>query len=163
MRTALQTDAIEARGAAVRLGGRLIWEHLDLAVPVGEFVAVLGPNGAGKSTLVNAVLGLVPLSAGSLSVLGGPPGQRNADIGYLPQRRSFDAGLRVRGVDVVRLGLDGDRWGLTRPGRGRQREAQRRIAEVIDLVDAAAYAERPVGEVSGGEQQRILIAQALVR
>src|SRR5436305_12138976 len=163
MRTALQTDAIEARSAAVRLGGRLIWEHLDLSVPAGEFVAVLGPNGAGKSTLVNAVLGLVPLSAGTLSVFGAAPGQRNADIGYLPQRRSFDAGLRVRGVDVVRLGLDGDKWGLPRPGRDRQRETQRRVDEVIDLVDAGAYADRPVGEVSGGEQQRILIAQALVR
>ena len=163
MRTALGTDAIKATDAAVRLGGRLVWEHLDLSVAAGEFVAVLGPNGAGKSTLVNAVLGLVPLAAGSLSVLGAPPGARNADIGYLPQRRSFDAGLRVRGVDVVRLGLDGDKWGLPRPGRGRNREAQRRIAEVVDLVDAAAFAERPVGEVSGGEQQRILIAQALVR
>jgi zinc/manganese transport system ATP-binding protein len=163
MSTALDTDAIKATDAAVRLGGRLVWEHLDLAVTAGEFVAVLGPNGAGKSTLVNAVLGLVPLAAGSLSVLGAPPGARNADIGYLPQRRSFDAGLRVRGVDVVRLGLDGDKWGLPRPGRGRNREARRRIAEVVDLVDAAAFAERPVGEVSGGEQQRILIAQALVR
>jgi zinc/manganese transport system ATP-binding protein len=155
--------AIDARNAAVRLGGRTIWDHLDLSVPAGEFVAVLGPNGAGKSTLVNAVLGLVPLTAGSLSVLGAAPGHRNADIGYLPQRRSFDAGLRVRGVDVVRLGLDGDRWGLPLPGRGRHREAERRVAEVVELVGAGAYAKRPVGEVSGGEQQRILIAQALVR
>jgi zinc/manganese transport system ATP-binding protein len=163
MRTALDTDAIEARNAGVRLGGRLVWEHLDLSVGAGQFVAVLGPNGAGKSTLVNAVLGVVRLAAGALTVLGAPPGARNADIGYLPQRRSFDAGLRVRGVDVVRLGLDGDRWGLPRPGRDRNREARRRVAEVINLVGAGAYAERPVGEVSGGEQQRILIAQALVR
>jgi zinc/manganese transport system ATP-binding protein len=147
----------------VRIGGRLVWEHLDLSIAAGEFVAVLGPNGAGKSTLVNAVLGLMPLAAGTLSVLGAKPGARNAEIGYLPQRRSFDAGLRVRGVDVVRLGLDGDKWGLPRPGRRRQAEARQRVAEVIDLVDAAAYADRPVGEVSGGEQQRILIAQALVR
>src|SRR5947207_8240371 len=147
MRTALQTDAIEARSAAVRLGGRLIWEHLDLSVPAGQFVAVLGPNGAGKSTLVKSVLGLVPLSAGTLSVLGAEPGQRNADIGYLPQRRSFDAGLRVRGVDVVRLGLDGDRWGVPWPGRSRHREAQRRVAEVVDPGDARAYADPPGGAV----------------
>jgi zinc/manganese transport system ATP-binding protein len=163
LRTDLHTDAIDARDAAVRLGGRLIWEHLDLSVPAGQFVAVLGPNGAGKSTLINAVLGLVPLSGGTLSVLGAEPGQRNADIGYLPQRRSFDAGLRVRGVDVVRLGLDGDKWGFPWPGRERHGEARRRVDEVVHLVDAGAYADRPVGEVSGGEQQRILIAQALVR
>jgi zinc/manganese transport system ATP-binding protein len=156
-------QAIEGRGAAVVLGGRTVWEGLDLGVDAGSFVAVLGPNGAGKSTLVKAVLGLIPLSAGSLTVLGGPPGARNAEIGYLPQRRSFDAGLRVRGVDVVRLGLDGDKWGLPLPVRRQHRGVADRVDEVIDLVDAAAYADRPVGEVSGGEQQRILIAQALVR
>src|SRR2546425_11956684 len=87
--------AIEARDAAVALGGRTVWEGLGLAVGAGEFVAVLGPNGAGKSTLVKAILGLVPLAAGTLAVLGGRPGERNAEVGYLPQRRSFDRGLRV--------------------------------------------------------------------
>src|SRR5947209_520991 len=127
--------AIDARGAAVVLGGRTVWEGLDLAVGAGEFVAVLGPNGVGKSTLVKAILGLVPLSAGTMTVLGGAPGQHNPRVGYLPQRRSFEPGLRVRGVDVVRLGLDGDRWGLPLPGRGRRREADTRVAEVLDLVD----------------------------
>jgi zinc/manganese transport system ATP-binding protein len=156
--------AIEARRAAVELGGRIVWQDLDLHVDAGHFVAVLGPNGVGKSTLVKAILGLVPLSAGQLTVLDGAPGERNAEIGYLPQRRSFDAGLRVRGIDVVRLGLDGDRWGLPLPLRGRRRaQAEARVAEVIDLVGAGGYAQRPIGEVSGGEQQRLLIAQALVR
>lgn len=154
------TRSIEARGAAVAVAGRRIWADLDLDVEQGEFVAVLGPNGVGKSTLIKAVLGLVPLAAGQLQVLGGRPGEHNEAIGYLPQRRTFDAGLRVRGMDVVRLGLDGDRWGL--PWR-RRRVDDERVAEVIALVDAAGYAERPVGEVSGGEQQRLLIAQALVR
>jgi zinc/manganese transport system ATP-binding protein len=159
------TPVVDARRAAVVLGGREVWRDVDLSVPPGQFVAVLGPNGAGKSSLVRAILGLLPLSGGSLAVLGAPAGARNADIGYLPQRRSFDAGLRVRGVDVVRLGLDGDRWGL--PGRqlgaAHRREQRRRVEDVIDLVGASAYAERPIGEVSGGEQQRLLIAQALVR
>lgn len=158
------SPTIEARGVAVALGGRTIWEHLDLVVGQGQFVAVLGPNGVGKSTLVKAVLGMVPLQAGVLRVLGAPPGGRNAAIGYLPQRRSFDSGLRVRGVDVVRLGLDGDRWGLPLPGRrAARRIINRRVAEVIDLVDGTSFAGRPIGEVSGGEQQRLLIAQALVR
>jgi len=159
--------AVSFDTAAVRLGGRLIWSGVTLGVAPGEFVAVLGPNGVGKSTLVKAALGLVPLSAGTVEVLGRPPGQSGRDIGYLPQRRSFDPGLRVRGVDVVRLGADGDRWGVPVPGLGRiggtRRRAEERVREVIELVGADAYAQRPIGEVSGGEQQRLLIAQALVR
>jgi zinc/manganese transport system ATP-binding protein len=105
------------------------------------------------------------LAAGTLRVFGEPPGEANADIGYLPQRRGFDARLRVRGVDVVRLGLDGDRWGLRLPGAERwsrrAREDDRRVREVVEEVGAAAYADRPIGSLSGGEQQRLLIAQAL--
>jgi zinc/manganese transport system ATP-binding protein len=155
--------AVAFDGAAARLGGRMIWSDLSLSVAPGEFVAVLGPNGAGKSTLIKAVLGLLPLAGGRASVLGRPPGAANHEIGYLPQRRSFDAGTRIRGVDIVRLGLDGARWGVPIPGLpGRAREAAR-VREVIELVDASAYARKPIGELSGGEQQRLLIAQALVR
>ena len=159
--------AVVFRDAAVRLGGRTVWSHVSLEVGVGEFVAVLGPNGVGKSTLIKAVLGILPLTEGHVTVLGRDPGHAGRVIGYLPQRRSFDPDLRIRGVDVVRLGSDGDRWGLPLPGGsslfagGRQR--RRRVAEVIDLVGATAYAHRPIGQVSGGEQQRLLIAQALVR
>ena len=159
--------AVTARGAAIAVRGRMLWSGVDLDVPAGEFVAILGPNGVGKSTLIKAVLGLLPLAAGQLSVLGRPPGKASHRIGYLPQRRSFDPGLRVRGIDVVRCGLDGDRWGLPLPGAARfsarARRAAARVDEVIDLVGAGAYAQRPVGQVSGGEQQRLLIAQALAR
>src|ERR1019366_8066539 len=133
----------------------------------GQFVAVLGPNGAGKSTLIKAILGMVPLAEGSVTVLGGSPGSTGRDIGYLPQRRNFDPSLRIRGIDVVRLGSDGDRWGLPIPGGARlfadRRAQSRRVDEVIELVGASSYAHRPICEVSGGEQQRLLIAQALVR
>lgn len=151
--------------ASVRVGGRTLWSGMTLDVAAGEFVAVLGPNGAGKSTLIKALLGLTPAD-GTVRVLGAPPGQQNQRVGYLPQRRTFDASLRIRGVDVVRMGLDGHRWGLPTVFdrfRAGQRHAERRIAEVIDLVGATAYARRPIGELSGGEQQRLLIAQALVR
>jgi zinc/manganese transport system ATP-binding protein len=159
--------AIELREAAVGLGGRTIWSDVDLLVERGEFVAILGPNGAGKSTLLRVLLGLLALSRGSASVLGDAPGARNRDIGYLPQRRVFDAATRVRGVDLVRLGLDGRRWGVPLPLAGRfsarARAERERVATAIERVGASAYASRPIGECSGGEQQRLLIAQALVR
>ena len=159
--------AVSLRDATVRLGGRTIWSEVTIDVAPGEFMVVLGPNGVGKSTLVKVALGLLALAEGSVQVLGRPPGRAGKEIGYLPQRRSFDPSLRVRGIDVVRLGGDGDRWGLPVPGGARlfvsrQRERER-VDEVIELVGASSYAHRPIGQVSGGEQQRLLIAQALVR
>jgi zinc/manganese transport system ATP-binding protein len=152
--------------AAVSVGGRTVWSDVSLQIGRAEFVAVLGPNGVGKSTLLKAILGLARVSSGTVTVLGQRPGRANARIGYLPQRRTFDPATRIRGVDVVRLGVDGDRWGIALPSflRGEAARAQqRRVAEVIDLVGATAYARRPIGQLSGGEQQRLLIAQALVR
>jgi zinc/manganese transport system ATP-binding protein len=100
-------------------------------------------------------------------VLGRPPAQARPEIGYLPQRQAFDSSTRIRGIDLVRLGLDGARWGipvtLTKAARERRRAETTRINDVIATVGAAAYASRAIGELSGGEQQRLLIAQALVR
>jgi zinc/manganese transport system ATP-binding protein len=156
---------VRLRGGAVRFGAREILTGVDLDVAPGEFIAVLGSNGAGKSTLMKALLGLHPLAAGELQVLGRAPAQARGRIGYLPQRRRFEDAIRVRGIDVVRLGLDGTRWGvplaLTPRARARRAAERARVAEVIELVGAGAYAHRPIGELSGGEQQRLLIAQAL--
>jgi zinc/manganese transport system ATP-binding protein len=149
------------------VGGRTLWSDVDLEVGAGEFVAVLGPNGAGKSTLVKTLLGMVPPAGGEVRVLGQAPGRAGDRVGYLPQRRSFDASLSIRGVDIVRLGLDGDRWGvpLPVPARfsARRREQDERVADAVELAGATSYAHRPIGACSGGEQQRLLIAQALVR
>jgi zinc/manganese transport system ATP-binding protein len=156
---------IELSRAGAAVGGRRVWSEVNLTVRAGEFVAVLGPNGVGKSTLLKMILGLVPVASGQVTVLGVKPGQRNKRIGYLPQRRAFDQATRIRGVDIVRLGLDGDRWGVPLPGwipGTGGRAAQRRVEEVIDLVGAGSYATRPIGQCSGGEQQRLLIAQALI-
>ena len=150
--------AVELNGAAVRLGGRTVWSGVDLEIQEGEFVAILGPNGAGKSTLLKALLGVVPLSDGTAAVFGRAVRRGNDAVGYLPQRRQFDPDLRIRASDLVRLGLDGNRWGLPLPDPAKQR----RVDDMIELVGAASYRRRPVGELSGGEQQRVLIAQALV-
>jgi zinc/manganese transport system ATP-binding protein len=157
--------AIRLEGATAMRGGRPVWSGVDLRVRQGEFVAVLGPNGSGKSTLLHVLLGLLPLSEGTATVSSGQPGSANSRVGYLPQRRSFDGGTRVRGLDLVRLGLDGTRWGFPLPTAlsARGRAAAVRVEEAIELVGASAYASRPIGALSGGEQQRLLIAQALVR
>jgi zinc/manganese transport system ATP-binding protein len=161
------TSAVDLKGAAVRLGATTVVRDIDLTVAQGEFLAVLGPNGAGKSTLMKAILGLVPLSAGTATVFGRRPEQARTEVGYLPQRHAFDHSVRIRGIDLVRLGLDGPRWGVpiavSPAGRQRRRAERGRVDEVIRLVGAGAYARRAIGELSGGEQQRLLIAQALVR
>src|SRR5206468_2192142 len=152
------SPAVALDRAAVRLDAREVWSDATLQVGQGEFVAVLGPNGAGKSTLLKALLGLVPLSAGTAEVFGRPVRRGNPEIGYLPQRRRFDPDLRIRAADLVRLGLDGASWGVPTPSVAKRS----RVADMIALVGASAYAQRAIGELSGGEQQRILIAQALV-
>jgi zinc/manganese transport system ATP-binding protein len=167
--TPADAPTVTAVGVSARIAGRPLFGGLDVTMEPGQLVAVLGPNGAGKSTFLRMLLGLHPVAGGSLEVLGDRPGRRNHDIGYLPQRRSFDPSVRIRGVDVVRLGIDGHRWGTPVPvlgrllGRDRGDGQRRRLDEVIDRVGAGRYAGRPIGEVSGGEQQRLLIAQALVR
>lgn len=155
---------IRVASAAVRLGGRTIWQDVNLNVQPGEFIAILGPNGSGKSTLVKAILGLLPLSAGAITVFGQPARRGHPDIGYVPQRRYFEADVRIRGRDIVRLGLDGGHWGPPLPflHLGAARNLSKRVERVIESVDAVEYADRPIGEMSGGQQQRLLVAQALV-
>ncbi len=165
--SAPRTPAVTLSGASVRLGKKIVFSDVELTVGQGDFLAVLGPNGAGKSTLMKAILGLVPLASGNASVLGQSPVHARSRIGYLPQRHGFDHTTPVRGIDLVRLGLDGARWGLpiafSASSRARLRAERERVRDAIALVGASAYAHRAIGELSGGEQQRLLIAQALVR
>ena len=157
--------AIEMTHAVAGLNGRVLWKDVNLLVEPGEFVALLGPNAVGKTILLKVILGLVRLTGGDVRVFGRPPEDARSQVGYLPQARAFEPPIRLRGVDLVRLGLDGARWGFRWPAFGgsrSKRDADRRVAEVLELVGARDYAERPIGELSGGEQQRVLIGQAIV-
>jgi len=138
------------QGAAVRFGSRVLFEDLDLRIEPGEFLAVLGPNGAGKTTFLRVLLGRTPVSSGRVAV--------DARIGYIPQQQAFDRELPIRGRDLVRLGVDGHRPGMLFTPR----HIRARVDDAIRAVDAATFANSPIGLCSGGEQQRIRIAQALV-
>jgi zinc/manganese transport system ATP-binding protein len=136
----------------------VVWSELSMTVPQGEFLAVLGPNGSGKTSLLRALLGLTALAGGSVDVLGRPPRRGNPAIGYVPQHAGFDRDVPLRGRDLVRLGVDGHRWGFGRLSR----EDRTRVEAALEAVAAGPYANEPIGRLSGGEQQRLRIAQALV-
>jgi zinc/manganese transport system ATP-binding protein len=158
-RLPVATPALSLRGARVSFGNRTLWEGLDLDVAPGEFVAVLGPNGSGKTTLVRVLLGLLPLSEGEVRIAGRPPRRGSPSIGYVPQQKALDPDLPLRGRDLVGLGLDGHRLGIGLRARRLRRE---RVDAALDAVGGTAYADAPVGRLSGGEQQRLRVAQALV-
>jgi zinc/manganese transport system ATP-binding protein len=148
---------LSLRGAELAYGRRVLWQGLDLDVRGGEFIAVLGPNGSGKTSLLRVLLGHQPLSAGALLIDGRPPRRGSDLIGYIPQQRSVAAHTPLRARDLVRLGIDGHRWGLPFGG-GRLR---RRVDDLLTAVGASSYADQPLGLLSGGEQQRVRVAQAL--
>jgi zinc/manganese transport system ATP-binding protein len=152
------TAAVSLRDATLSFGDRTLWGSLDLEVAPGEFIAVLGPNGAGKTSLMRVLLGLQPLTSGSVTVSGKPPRRGSGAVGYVPQQRGFDRDLPLRGRDLVRLGLDGHRWGVPLPSRS----ARARVQAAIASVGAEGFADAPIGLLSGGEQQRLRIAQALL-
>ncbi|NNG35484.1 metal ABC transporter ATP-binding protein [Nakamurella aerolata] len=152
------TPAVHLRDAGLTFGDRTLWDHLSLDIAPGEFVAVLGPNGAGKTSLLRVLLGMQKLTTGSVTVDGRPVNRGSRRIGYVPQQRNFDPTLPVRARDLVSFGVDGHRWGIPLPSRSRTAAVNRALAQ----VGATRYADAPVGMLSGGEQQRLRIAQALV-
>ncbi|MEV0061365.1 ATP-binding cassette domain-containing protein [Nocardia sp. NPDC050718] len=151
--------AIRLRGASLSFGERTLWRDLDLDVAPGEFIAVLGPNGSGKTSLLRVLLGLLELGSGTAEVAGAPAGVGNPGIGYVPQQKTIDAGVQLRGLDLVGLGVDGHRWGLGWRGR---RERARKVEAAVAAVGAQRFAHAPLDTLSGGEQQRLRVAQALV-
>jgi len=152
-----EQPVLRLRDGKMSFGDRTLWSGLDLDVRAGEFLAVLGANGSGKSTLLKAILGLRRLDRGSLAIAGQQPRRGSAMIGYIPQERRLAPPTPLRARDLVRLGMDGQRWG---PGWGGRAKSER-ARTLLDSVGAAHLADKPVHLLSGGEQQRVRIAQAL--
>ena len=148
---------LRLRDAALGFGARTLWSGLDLEVHAGEFVAVLGPNGSGKTSLLKTILGQQPLDSGTIAFDGHPVRRGDRRIGYIPQQKLVPAGTPMRARDLVALGVNGHRWGLPLPRRADRAQTDR----LIDAVGARRYADAPVGSLSGGEQQRLRVAQAL--
>ena len=151
-------SAIELDGLSLARSGRLVLAGLEARIEPGEFIGVFGPNGAGKTTLLHAILGLLRPAAGSIRVFGERPRRGNRDAGYLPQRRGSLGDIAFTGFDFVASALCGERWGLPRIGAAGRREIEWALA----TVEAEALARRPLCQLSGGESQRLLLAQALL-
>lgn len=151
----MSAPVLELSGAELVLGGRRLWSGLDLAVEPGSFVTILGPNGSGKSSLLKVILGMRQLTGGRVRVNGRPVRRGSSAVGYVPQHRGFEADVPLRGADLVQLGVDGHRWGLPSPRRHRV------VADLLAQVDATHLAGTSLGRMSGGEQQRLRVAQAL--
>ena len=149
---------IELDRATIKLGGRNVLNDTSLTIGQGEFIGVLGPNGAGKTTLMRAILGLVPASSGAIRVFDKPPRRGNRQIGYLPQVRTVLPDLRIRGLDFIASSVHGERWGV--PSLTRADRAM--IEATLAAAGAGELSRRPLSRMSGGERQRLLLAQALL-
>jgi zinc/manganese transport system ATP-binding protein len=142
----------------VQFNQRCVLKDVNVQVFPGEFIGLIGPNGAGKSTLFKVILGLLSPTQGSVRVLGRTAKRGDRLIGYVPQKLFLDPNIPLRARDLVALGLDGHRWGIPLP----RKERKKRVDDMLKAVDAYRFADSPVGQLSGGEQQRLLIAQALL-
>ncbi len=152
------SDLIVAENVTAGYREKVVWRGASFTIGRGEFVAVIGPNGAGKTTLFRMLLGLQPALAGSIKILGSPPKRGNTRIGYVPQRHTIDSDTNIESQELVRLGLSGGHWGLN-PFSHQDTEAAKKALEEVGAEDIA---QRPLGVLSGGELQRIFLAEALV-
>jgi zinc/manganese transport system ATP-binding protein len=153
-----QDEVLAVEGVSVWLSGREILHDVRFTLRRGEFAGLIGSNGAGKTTLLRVILGLQAAAEGTVRVGGQPRSRRNPVIGYVPQKILLDPDMPIRARDLVGLGLDGHRLGIPLPSRGRRKL----IDEMLVAVGADSFGDARVGNLSGGEQQRVLIAHALI-
>jgi zinc/manganese transport system ATP-binding protein len=151
-------EVLTVDGVSVALGGRQILDRVTFSVAAGEFTGLIGSNGAGKTTLLRVILGLQTPGAGQVRIGGRVRGWRSQSIGYVPQKVLLDPDMPMRARDLVALGLDGHRFGMPVPTAKRKAL----VDEMLSAVDAQRFADARVGTLSGGEQQRVLIAHALI-
>jgi zinc/manganese transport system ATP-binding protein len=142
----------------VSFGSRRVLDDVSFEVRAGEFTGLIGSNGVGKTTLLRVILGSQRTDSGTVSVGGSPDTRGTRAVGYVPQKVVIDADAPMRARDLVALGLDGHRFGFGRRTR-QQRDA---VDRALGDVDATEFADSRVGTLSGGEQQRVLIAHALI-
>jgi len=154
----MNANAVELDRVSLARGERIVLQDVSLAIGPSELIGVFGPNGAGKTTFLHAILGLVRPTAGEVRVFGKSPAHGNREAGYLPQQRGATADLHLRGWDFVASAVRGGTWGLASPGRAGAADVDR----VIATVQGEQLAHRPLCQLSGGEMQRLFLAQALL-
>ncbi len=148
---------LEVQGVDVHLGNRQVLSDVSFTVGANDFTGLIGANGAGKTTLMRVILGLQPPSSGRVRI-SGREGRHRSTIGYVPQKFVFDPDMPLRARDLVALGIDAQRWGIALPSRSRRE----RVEAMLAAVNGLQFADTRIGRLSGGEQQRVLIAHALI-
>ncbi len=153
----MSAPVVELRDVALTRRGQVVLEDVSLELEANGYLAVLGPNGSGKTSLLLVILGLLEPDHGTVRVLGLAPREARGRIGYVPQHVRFDRDFPIRVLDVALMG----RLGRRRLGRPFGRDDVARAQALLERMEVAHLARRPIGSLSGGELQRVLIARAL--
>jgi zinc/manganese transport system ATP-binding protein len=154
----LDQPSLSILGAELSFGETTLWQGLNLDVARGELVAVIGSNGSGKSSLLKAILGQETLTKGEIKVAGQAIHRGSRDIGYIPQHRQAEGQAPIRGRELLRLGLDGHKFGFALPSH----KNSKRVDDVLARMGASDFAKQPISSLSGGQLQRLRVGQAVI-